>query len=424
MPLERRSTPPPTQEKICYCVNTNIQKASTFRAICAGMFSILTLILSLVLPLWVKTTEFVPARPPHTGIWEIKINIGMFSVCPYITRQSLENLYFYDPEKENTLNCTSIHIFSDWSGIEHSKLGLWTKISNSTNVIYGVRVCRVFVLLGFVSILISVVLTLVAQFVRKHSLLVAALLYAFGGLMLGCCLIILVSAVSDEFSIYQSEDSNPDRYTYNWSLLLALISFLSSEVSSLLSFSAYMDQFSSHQQFLYIIPGMTRKISEMKLRLRQENTYHHTTRIAEEGDLGHSDSVDLLRCSFVHCSSPDSSLDSLRNLRKQDESPNFHQNQSQSSFSQSSYSQTHLNPAIITKSQPNNNQITTSVESIPQSSTLNRLIYRDTNGDLDSGNKIIFDEGERIKCELATFPRPKKRVAILENCNISVPSPV
>jgi len=36
MPLERRSTPPPTQEKICYCVNTNIQKASTFRAICAG----------------------------------------------------------------------------------------------------------------------------------------------------------------------------------------------------------------------------------------------------------------------------------------------------------------------------------------------------------------------------------------------------
>ena len=28
------------------------------------------------------------------GIWEIKINIGMFSVCPYITRQSLENLYF------------------------------------------------------------------------------------------------------------------------------------------------------------------------------------------------------------------------------------------------------------------------------------------------------------------------------------------
>ncbi len=33
----------------------------------SGLFSVTTLLVSLVLPLWVRTQELVPAPPPHTG---------------------------------------------------------------------------------------------------------------------------------------------------------------------------------------------------------------------------------------------------------------------------------------------------------------------------------------------------------------------
>ena len=56
------------------------------------------------------------------------------------------------------------------------------------------------------------------------------------GLLLGSCLILLVSAVSEEFSSVEADDEEGE-YNYSWSFLLAILAFLGCNVSSLLAFS-------------------------------------------------------------------------------------------------------------------------------------------------------------------------------------------
>ena len=60
---------------------------------------------------------------------------------------------------------------------------------------------------------------------------------------------------------FQTKESRSVGYNYSWSFLLSLLSFLGCEVSSLLSFAAYMEQFVSQQDFVMLLPGMERYIS-------------------------------------------------------------------------------------------------------------------------------------------------------------------
>ena len=128
--------------------------------------------------------------------------------------------------------------------------------------------------------------------------------------------------------ILQGKDAKSSGYSYGWSFLLSLLSFIGSEVSALLSFAAYMEQFGCQQDFLMIIPGMHRfinvtimismpssifrKIAEVQMRLsRDSSTFLSSSRLAAPNSSDHLSlsspaPVDLLKCSFVHCPSPDS----------------------------------------------------------------------------------------------------------------------
>ena len=74
--------------------------------------------------------------------------------------------------------------------------------------------------------------------------------------------------------MFQAEDVRAVGYSYSWSFLLGLLSFLGCEVSTviehyhhhhhpgqvaaLLCFTAFREQFSCQTDFLMIIPGMER----------------------------------------------------------------------------------------------------------------------------------------------------------------------
>ena len=108
--------------------------------------------------------------------------------------------------------------------------------------------------------------------------------FLFTGLLLGCCLLILVCTISEEFgpansrtklssssSVLKSESrsylqrQNPpissgqtkdeytsgDQYSYGWSFILATLGFLGSELSALLCLAAFLNRFDSEViQFL------------------------------------------------------------------------------------------------------------------------------------------------------------------------------
>ena len=101
----------------------------------------------------------------------------------------------------------------------------------------------------------------------------------FAGLLLGCCLLILVCTISEEFgpansrtklssasTVLKSESrsylqrQNPpislgqskedqygsgDQYSYGWSFILATLGFLGSELSALLCLAAFLNRFDS-----------------------------------------------------------------------------------------------------------------------------------------------------------------------------------
>jgi hypothetical protein len=47
------------------------------------------------------------------------------------------------------------------------------------------------------------------------------------------------------------------------------------EISALLTISAYVEQFSTHQQFLHFIPGMSRQVLQVVMR----QAYVHTVQV-------------------------------------------------------------------------------------------------------------------------------------------------
>ena len=107
--------------------------------------------------------------------------------------------------------------------------------------------------------------------------------FLFTGLLLGCCLLILVCTISEEFgpansrtklssssSVLKSESrsylqrQNPpissgqtkdeytsgDQYSYGWSFILATLGFLGSELSALLCLAAFLNRFDSEVKIL------------------------------------------------------------------------------------------------------------------------------------------------------------------------------
>lgn len=117
-----------------------------------------------------------------------------------------------------------------------------------------------------------------------------------------------------------------ENYSYSWSFLLSLVAFLGCEVSALLCFTAFKQQFGCHRDFLMIIPGMERKITEVQLKRLAthsgscdnsshseliHNSYYRQSEMESKDECNSGAPVDLLKCSFMHCPSPSSSIDTL-----------------------------------------------------------------------------------------------------------------
>merc|ERR1719510_518586 len=91
-------------------------------------------------------------------------------------------------------------------------------------------------------------------------------------------------------------EGSRDRYSYGWSFILATLGFLGSELSALLCLAAFLNRFDSEEDFIKMLPGMERKLTEHMM-------VHHYTATASEASGRSLQEVPLLKGSFGHHSS-------------------------------------------------------------------------------------------------------------------------
>jgi len=456
-------------------------------AIATGIFSVLSLLLSLSLPHWVTTYETVPPTkqtPFHQELWDLDIHIGLFTVCPQLNLDNMPNFTLKSTVPK--LSCASIPYHQLDSLVTHSMMGLWYPVTRTARVISRIRYCCVMAVISISLLVISSLLTILGHTTRTHFFMAASSCFTLSGLCLGSSLIMLVSAMSDEFnstSVSQSESSKSVGYSYSWSFLFSLLSFLGCEISALLSFTAFRDQFGCQRDFLMIIPGMERKIAQVQLQRLSRDTTQSGVNLRQSGletenginREGPSSScapapVDLLKCSFMHCPSPSSSIDTLtsRHVAPPISPPTAYMTRSSTGEDNTSYHQvgpgstsmtscghtdhissssspTHL-PSVISSTQhitlisntiggngevsgshPGGQHVLLSAKLDPDTDqsyggvTLSRLTTTSTGpgtlNRLHSNNGGYFRNDVADQSELATFPRNKKKVTIIKNCN-------
>lgn len=275
---------------------------SSLLAVALGSFSVLLLLLSLATPRWLSTIEAIPPSYisgrawDSDGSWQLRLHLGLFHICPKVEPS---------PSPGLQLSCVSLPYSELGESPTYGQLGFaGSPIRRNGRLLARIRYVCFLGLASLVLLLISALLTLLGHCSPGHSLMAASALFAFTGVLLGSCLLMLVATVSEECVDEEAERG----CSYGLSFILATISFLATEVSALLAFSAYMEQFPRQQDFLHIIPGMHRKLEEIQSRAETGLTEAAAT----PGSPPLSPvPVDLLKCSFVHCSSPHSSVDTL-----------------------------------------------------------------------------------------------------------------
>ena len=89
-----------------------------------GLFSVLSLLLSLSLPHWLVTVETLPPSnlsPLHL----LELHIGLFSVCPQVNVTTTEL----------GVECTSI----SYGDLEEVRSGLWLPVSRTARILTRMR---------------------------------------------------------------------------------------------------------------------------------------------------------------------------------------------------------------------------------------------------------------------------------------------
>ena len=90
----------------------------------SGLFSVLSLLLSLSLPHWLITVERLPPTP-LTTFSLLELHIGLFSVCPQL------NITAQVPGQE----CTSI----SYGQLEETSTTLWLPVSRTARILARIR---------------------------------------------------------------------------------------------------------------------------------------------------------------------------------------------------------------------------------------------------------------------------------------------
>ena len=87
-----------------------------------GLFSVLSLLLSLSLPHWLVTVETLP--PSHLSpLHLLELHIGLFSVCPQVNVTTVG------------VECTSI----SYGDLEEVRSGLWLPVSRTARILTRMR---------------------------------------------------------------------------------------------------------------------------------------------------------------------------------------------------------------------------------------------------------------------------------------------
>merc|ERR1719510_2258050 len=89
-------------------------------------------------------------------------------------------------------------------------------------------------------------------------------------------------------------EGSRDRYSYGWSFILATLGFLGSELSALLCLAAFLNRFDSEEDFIEMLPGMERRLTEHIM------VHHCTTASEASGGQRSLQEVPLLKGSFGH----------------------------------------------------------------------------------------------------------------------------
>eukprot|EP00093_Oithona_nana_P013227 13227.XXX_613201_594038_1 [CDS] Oithona nana genome sequencing. len=332
----------------------------------------------LVTDLWVNTDEWIPSagisgsekldasqaelpnlqprsqqeasgidRYNQQEIKRVHFAVGLWTVCPSHPDNHLLKGSGSDSNprnyQESSYPCSSISIsrILDTSDLSwRQELGLWSPAYNTFRIIDNIRICALFAISSLALMIISTFLATLGHCVRGHKMLLASGLYALGGLLLGCCLLILVCTISEEFgpansrtklssasssSVLKSESrsylqrqnspissgqtkeeyTSGDQYSYGWSFILATLGFLGSELSALLCLAAFLNRFDSEEDFIKMLPGMERRLTE-HMMVHQQASEIASGRSLQE--------VPLLKGSFGHHSATTGNSSSQESL--------------------------------------------------------------------------------------------------------------
>ena len=98
----------------------------------AGLFSVLSLLVSLSLPHWLVTVDSLDSLPR-----QLELHIGLFSVCPHLeVEDRLSNL------------TTSPGAGLECSSIGESRAGLWPPVSRTARLLTRIRSVTLHILIG------------------------------------------------------------------------------------------------------------------------------------------------------------------------------------------------------------------------------------------------------------------------------------
>jgi len=342
----------------CFSARCRRENGSLIAA-AIGLLSLACLLSAVATDTWIHTEESLTSRPvtsssssssssalssssdsqvdsssssfhhhhPRSNI-RVHFTVGLWKVC------------FSESQAPPVMKCSGLGYSRLWNDLSWQQLGLVGPVQTTTGFISRMRISTVFSIVSVGILSVSTVLALIGHCIKGQKMLIASGLYAVGGLTLGCGLIMFVCVLSDEFgaaanhweagggaastglvtSSSQQVTSHPmhhqrwssPNYSYGWSFLLAVVGFLAAEFSAVLCLTAFLNRFESEAEFVKMVPGLERKITERYLTIK------HEALLSEKQMAPHSSQeVPLLKGSFGHHHHPaaavanDSSEESL-----------------------------------------------------------------------------------------------------------------
>ncbi|KAK2150658.1 hypothetical protein LSH36_396g01004 [Paralvinella palmiformis] len=143
----------------------------------------------------------------------------------------------------------------------YSSLGLW-KICYRTEILRGVRRSSFTALLGVITLISGSLIALISLFSTKPTLAVSAMILKMASAMfLLLTIIIFLAGIQSETSMAPPADDDQDQpsfhHMYGWSFHVLVVSYLGSNVASVLGITLYIQRFRKQEHIVTDLESST-----------------------------------------------------------------------------------------------------------------------------------------------------------------------